>query len=305
MLVWARDWLQKKGVDSPRLDAELLLADALKCDRVRLYIDHDKPLSPDELARFKQLIQRRAQREPVAYILGVKEFYGRPFAVDKRAFIPRPETELLVQAALQALDERAGKASETSEKASETSPEKASETSKTPEISQALRVLDLCAGSGAIGVSIAAERENVTVDLVELSTDAVLVTRQNAERHGAGRAHVHQGDLFAPLTPGTRYDVITANPPYIPATDKPTLAPEIVQHEPALALFGGDDGLVTIRRLVAEVPRWLSPRGSFFMELDPSQDDAALHLAERAGLIEATVVKDLAGLSRVLCARSP
>src|SRR5207248_3657421 len=144
LLAWARDWLQRKGVDSPRLDADLLLASALGCDRVRLYIDADKPLSPEELARFKPLIQRRASREPVAYILGIKEFYGRSFQIRSGVFIPRPETELLVQLVLGSLAR-----------------------------GQPAQVLDLCTGSGAVGISIAAERPQAQVDLVELSPAAV------------------------------------------------------------------------------------------------------------------------------------
>ena len=151
LLAWSREWLQKKGAESPRLDSELLLAHALGCDRVRLYIDADKPLGPDELARFKPLIQRRGAREPVAYILSTKEFYGRPFEVGPGVFIPRPETELLVQAVLSALD---------------------------PAVPA--QVLDLCAGSGAVGVSIAAERPQAQVDLVELSPPAAACARRNA-----------------------------------------------------------------------------------------------------------------------------
>jgi len=150
VLKWAREWLQKKGAEAPRLDAELLLAHALGCDRVRLYIDTDKPLTAEELGRFKPLIQRRGAREPVAYILGVKEFYGRPFEVEKGVFIPRPETELLVRMVLSHLD-RDAKA----------------------------RALDLCSGSGAVGVTIAAERPNVQVDLVELSPEAATVAERN------------------------------------------------------------------------------------------------------------------------------
>lgn len=282
LLVWARDWLAKKGADAPRLDAELLLARALGCERIRLYVDHDKPLAADELARFKALLQRRAAREPVAYILGAKEFYGRPFRVEvegRRAFIPRPETELLVQAVLQALDARA--------------PDGAG-----------LKALDLCCGSGAIGVTLAAEREGLEVDLVELSPEALEVARANAAAL-APRARVLAGDLFAPLAPGTRYHAIAANPPYIPEPERPTLPPDVVDHEPHLALFGGRDGLAVVRRLVAEAPRWLSPGGLLAFELDPLQAAEAARLCEAAGLAGAAVQRDLAGLDRLVTARAP
>src|SRR5260370_6430853 len=241
LLGWAREWLEKKGVESPRLDAELLLASALGCDRVRLYIDVDKPLAAAELARFKPLIQRRGAREPVAYILGAKEFYGRPFEVAPGVFIPRPETELLVQLALEAIPRGA-----------------------------AARVLDLCAGSGAVGVSIAAERPEARVELVGLPPQAVAVAQRNAHKHAPGRAAVLQGDLYAALPHAERYNGVVANPPYVPLEHGRTLAPDIVEHEPHLALFGGDDGLEVVRKVIAGLRDRLEPGGLFATEIDPS-----------------------------------
>jgi release factor glutamine methyltransferase len=287
LLVWAREWLAKKGVENPRLDAELLLARALECDRVRLYVEHDKPLGGAELARFKALIMRRAEREPVAYILGAKEFYGRPFAVDKRAFIPRPETELLVQAALQHFGWRLTAKAESQRR---------------------LRALDLCAGSGCVGVTLAAELDSLEVDLVELSPEAAEVARANAATLAAGRATVHVGDLYAALAaqePEQRYDAIVSNPPYVPLRDRAKLAPEIAAHEPGLALFGGEDGLEVVRRIVAAAPRWLSPGGLLALEIDPPQAHAVVALCEAAGLAGAKVTQDLAGLDRIVAAVEP
>lgn len=277
LLQWARDWLGKKGVENPRLDAELLLARALRCDRLRLYVDHDKPPEAAELQLFKELILRRAAREPVAYILGVREFYGRPFAVDRRVFIPRPETELLVQAALEALG--------------------------APEQAQG-RVLDLCAGSGAIGVTLAAERPSLRVDLVEVSEGAAEVARANAAAHAPGRCEVRVGDLYAALPEPGRYRAIVSNPPYVPQGDAARLAPEIAQHEPQLALFGGLDGLDVIRPLVAGAPARLQPGGWLFLEIDPPQAAAVIALCGQAGLASARVQRDLAGLDRIVSARS-
>ena len=305
LLTWARSWLEKKGIDNARLDAELLLAHALAAPRIRLYADFDKPLQPEELARFKALIVRRAEREPVAYVLGVKEFYGRPFAVDKRAFIPRPETELLVQAVLQHLDQVSSQIN------SQTTSQMDSHMSARPEAAPPagtgvrLRALDLCAGSGAIGVTLAAERAGLQVDLVELSPETAEVAKQNAAAHAPGRAQVLVGDLFAPLVPGTRYAAIATNPPYIPLGDRPALAPEIVRHEPHLALFAGESGLEVIRRIVAEAPRWLSPGGLLALELDPVEAAEAVKLCAAAGLLGARVENDLAGLPRLLLARAP
>ncbi len=276
LLQWAREWLAKKGVENPRLDAELLLANALGCDRVRLYVDVDKPLGAAELARFKPLIQRRGAREPVAYILGVKEFYGRPFEVAKGVFIPRPETELLVRLALERLEADA----------------------------QA-RALDLCAGSGAVGVSIAAERPLAQVDLVEVSPEAAAVAGRNAQTHAPGRTRVLCGDLFAALPERARYDVITANPPYVPTVHGRQLAPDILEHEPHAALFAGEDGLSVIRRIAAGLPDWLRPGATFVSEIDPSQGAAVAGLLREAGLVDVEVERDLAGLDRHVIGRGP
>jgi release factor glutamine methyltransferase len=246
-----------------------LLAHALGCDRVRLYVDTDKPLGAAELARFKPLIQRRGAREPVAYILGIKEFYGRPFEVEKGVFIPRPETELLVRLALEHLDEGAS-----------------------------ARGLDLCAGSGAVGITIAAERPLAQMDLVELSSEAAGVAERNAQKHAPGRVRVLRGDLFAALPEAVRYDVITANPPYVPTVHGRQLAPDILDHEPHAALFAGEDGLSVIRRIAAGLPDWLRAGATFVAEIDPSQGAAVAGLLRDAGLVEVHVERDLAGLDR-------
>lgn len=274
LLTWAREWLAKKGVESPRLDAELLLASALSCSRTRLYVDFDKPLSAEELARVKPLLQRRAQREPVAYILGEREFYGRPFRVRRGVFIPRPETELLVQMALEAIPAEA-------------------------------RVLDLCAGSGAIGVSIAAELPGARADLVEKSTEAAVAAHENAQALAPGRVRVFEGDLFAPLPERVLYDAVLANPPYVPESDRARLAPEIVAHEPADALFAAEGGLEVIRRIVAGAIPWLAPGGFFGIEIDPALAAQVCDLCTQAGLTGIRVVKDLAGFDRHVVARRP
>jgi release factor glutamine methyltransferase len=276
LLAWAREWLQKKGVETPRLDAELLLAHALGCDRVRLYIDVDKPLSAEELARVKPLLQRRAAREPVAYIVGTREFYGRPFEVGRGIFIPRPETELLVQLALEAIARDVP-----------------------------ARVLDLCSGSGAVGVSIAAERPQAQVDLVELSPDACEVARRNAQKHAAGRVRTFQGDLLAALPEPARYNVIVANPPYVPTVHGRQLAPDVIDHEPHLALFAGEDGLAVVRRVIEGLRDWLAPGALFGVEIDPSQGAAVARLCGEAGLTGVRVHRDLAGLDRHVAGRAP
>jgi release factor glutamine methyltransferase len=275
LLAWGRDWLARRGIESPRLDAELLVAHALGCDRIRLYVDFDKPLGAEELARIKLLFQRRAQREPVAYILGTKEFYGRSFRVGPGVFIPRPETELLVQLALEALPPRE------------------------------VRVLDLCAGSGVVGISVAAERPDARADLVELSEPAAEFARQNAAALAPGRVDVYVGDLFAALPERTQYEAVVANPPYVSSRDEGRLAPEIVAHEPREALYAGDDGLSTIRRIVSDARAWVVPGGAFALEIDPGHAAAVVASFRDAGFEAARIVKDLAGLDRHVVARAP
>jgi release factor glutamine methyltransferase len=275
LLAWGRDWLARRGVDNPRLDAELLVAHALRCDRVRLYTEFDKPLAAEELARARPLFERRGQREPVAYILGVKEFYGRPFKVGPGVFIPRPETELLVQIALEGLP-------------------------RAP-----VHVLDLCGGSGAVGVTVAAERPEARVDVVDIADPAVAAARWNAEAHAPGRVTVLRGDLYAALPEQRRYDAVLANPPYIGTHEQGGLAPDIVQHEPPEAIFAGEQGLGVVRRLVGDAPRWLAPGGLFATEIDPGQAAAVLALCAKAGLRGAGLVRDLAGLERHVVARAP
>lgn len=272
LLTWAREWLAKRGVESPRLDAELLLAHALSCSRTRLYVDFDKPLSAEELARVKPLLRRRAQREPVAYILGAREFYGRPFRVRRGVFIPRPETELLVQLALEAIPADA-------------------------------RVLDLCTGSGAVGVSIAAELSGARADLVERSPEAAAAARENAAALAPGRVRVFEGDLFAALPERALYQAVVANPPYVPEQDRARLAPEVVAHEPPESLFAGDRGLAVIRRIVADAGSWLAPGGFFGVEIDPPLAAKVCDLFSLAGFAGVRAVKDLTNLDRHVVAK--
>jgi release factor glutamine methyltransferase len=239
---------------------------------VRLYLDFDKPLGPEELARYRDLVRRRSQGEPTAYLVGAREFCGRSFAVDPRALVPRPETELVAEAALTAL----------------------------PPDGVAL---DLCTGSGCIGVTLALERPRARVLATDVSADALELARLNAERLGA-RLELLRGDLFEPAPAGLRYDVIAANPPYVPSAELPGLAREL-RHEPALALDGGADGLSVIRRLVAEAPRRLAPGGALIVEMHESHLERLPALCRAAGLTGVEARRDLAGLPRFVVARSP
>ncbi len=271
LIGWTQGYLARAGADAPRLTAELLLAHVLGCDRVRLYLDFDKPVAPAELARYRALVRRRAEGEPTAYLIGAREFFGRAFRVDARVLVPRPETELLVEAALALLP-----------------PDGAA--------------LDLCTGSGCVGVTLALERPAARVVATDLSLDALAVARENAERLGA-RLELLGGDLFAPLPAGARFDVVTANPPYVPSGELLRLSRE-VRREPAAALDGGPDGLAVLRRIVAGAPRWLRPGGALALEIHETHAGVVPALCRAAGLLGVELRHDLARLPRLVVARA-
>ncbi|MEW5737445.1 MAG: peptide chain release factor N(5)-glutamine methyltransferase [Myxococcota bacterium] len=270
VLDWTRGHFEKHEVDSPRLTAELLLANLLQVERVKLYMDLERPLSKDELAAYRALIQRRLAGEPTQYLVGAKEFYGRRFSVDPRVLIPRSETELLVEAVLRALPKDAP-----------------------------TRVLDLCTGSGCIAVSIAAERPQASVWATDLMAGALEVARGNAARHQVdARVSFFEGDLFAAIPKGAKFDVIVSNPPYVKRGDLPGLQRE-VQQEPVTALDGGVDGLEVVRGIIdGALPR-LKPGGLLALEIGDEQGAATRELLVRAGYHDVRIEKDLARNDRL------
>ncbi|QAT83993.1 putative protein methyltransferase HemK [Corallococcus coralloides] len=276
LLTWTTGHFEKRGVDAPRLTTEILLAHVLKTGRVRLYVDLDRPLSKDELAAFKALIERRLAGEPTNYLTGTKEFYNRPFKVDARVLIPRPETELLVEAVLHAVPRDAPS-----------------------------RVLDVCTGSGCIAISVAAERPQATVLATDLSKDACALARENAQALGVSeRVSVLEGDLFAPLPPDATFRVVVSNPPYIDSGDIAGLSAE-VRREPRLALDGGPDGLVALRRVIQGARRVLEPGGLLALEMGETQGSAVLELLRAAGYSDARVEKDLERRERMAFGTQP
>lgn len=277
ILAWMAQDFTALGLTSPRLDAELLLCNVLKCDRVRLYMDMPRPLAREELDAVRALVQRRRKREPVAYIIGEREFYKHAFEVSSAVLIPRPETEIVVDRALAVLPKGA---------------------------TEPAHALDLCTGSGAIAITLAAERPLLQVDATDISPEALAVATRNAVRIGvAERVALLHGDLFAPLPRDRRYAVITANPPYVTDTDYKTLAPEILQHEPSLALVAGADGLDVLRRICAEAADWLAPQGFLVMELGAGQAPAVMELLHATKRFADVVAhRDLAGIERVVTA---
>jgi len=276
VLTWTTQHFEKREVESPRLTAEVLIAHTLGCGRVRLYVDLDRPLSREELAALKALIARRLAGEPTQYLTGVKEFYNRPFKVDARVLIPRPETELLVDEVLRAIPKDAER-----------------------------EVLDLCTGSGCIAVSLAAERPLLTVTAVDLSPAAAALARENAEAlHVADRVRVLEGDLFAPLPPGARFHVIVSNPPYVNSGEIAGLSAE-VRHEPRMALDGGADGLDLVRRITAAAGEYLEPGGLLGFEIGETQGAALLALLTAAGYADVRVERDLERRERLAFGTRP
>jgi release factor glutamine methyltransferase len=263
--------LRAAGVESPRLDAELLVAAACGVDRAALVRDPELALPPDAIAPLREAVRRRAfEREPLAYVLGSRHFRHIELAVDHRVLIPRPETELLVEVALA--------------------------------LPRGARVLDVGTGSGAVALALADERPDLVVAGSDSSEDAVTVARANAARLGLDVSFA-AGDLLAPLQTGLldgRVDAVVCNPPYVADGDRLTLAPEIVRHEPSGALFAGDDGLRTIRRLVAQAGAarvaWLA------LEVGAGQADTVTALMRAAGYREVETHPDLASIPRVLTA---
>jgi len=264
-------WLQARGSSSARLDTELLIGHALGLRRIDLYMDLDKPLSEDELERCRALVKRRGTGEPVAYILGAREFCGLSFAVDKAVLIPRPETELLVELALARLP-----------------------------VDDEATVIDVGTGSGCIAIALLHARKKLKAVAVDVSAAALEVAKKNAAHHGvADRLSLRQGDLLGPCDDVKDAALIVSNPPYV-VPGSALLDPAVKAHEPSLALFGeGTDGLGIHRRLVEAAPRHLRAGGALVMELGSDQGDAARALGG-AKMRVVGVERDLDGLDRLV-----
>lgn len=278
VLAWATEDFRGRGVESARLDAELLLSEALGLDRIRLIVESRRPLAPAELGTFRELIKRRRAGEPIAYILGRREFFGLSFRVDARVLIPRPDTEALVEVALERTEHRYmfGNA------------------------------LDLCTGSGCVAVSFAKRRPTWRVTASDLSEPALALAFENAQRLGTvfGMRFV-AGDLLAPLAADERFDLITANPPYIPEADVAALPAGVRDFEPKLALSAGADGLSVIRRILAEGVGRLQPGGVLAIEVQYDQAPRVAELFAGAGLVAIEKRRDLGGHERVVSGRAP
>ncbi len=270
-LRWAEVHLTERGVASPRLDAELLLADVLDTDRVGLRLAGERPLAIAIAARYARLVERRGAREPLQYLRGRQEFFSREFVIDASVLVPRAETEILVEAVL----ERARPLARPS-------------------------IVDVGAGSGAIAVTLALELPCARIVGTESSVEALRVARANAERLGAAaRVELRRGDLLAPCA-GERFDLVVSNPPYVARAEIDALEPEVRDYEPRLALDGGPDGLAIYRRLAAEAASVLAVGGAVAIEIGQGQRAAVEGIFAAVGFAAPEAHRDLAGIERVL-----
>jgi release factor glutamine methyltransferase len=276
LLNWTAEFLAKKGIESPRFDAQILLAHVLKCKKVDLIVRYNEEPQEAERTRYRELIQRRVAGWPVAYLVGTRDFYLLSFEVSPDVLIPRPDTETLVLEALSFLKPL-----------------------KSP------TVLDIGTGSGCIAVSIAHQRKDARVTAVDISPDALEVAKRNAARHGiADRIAFLQGDLFASLREEMTFDLVVSNPPYISEAEFAGLAPDVRDHEPRVALDGGPDGLTFYRRIALGVGRYLKAGGQLLVEIGYTQENTVREiLVGQSGLEVGATLKDAAGHPRVIGAK--
>jgi release factor glutamine methyltransferase len=274
VLRWTIGRFERHGIASARLDAELLATQAFCRTRVELYTHFDQPLGDPELASYRGLVQRRIAGESVAYILGRKEFWSLDLQVDARVLVPRPDTETLVEQALELLKAM-------------------------PDKGRPPRVADIGTGSGALALALKKERPGDEIFAVDISPDALEVARGNANRLGFDITFL-QGDLVSPLA--GPFDLIASNPPYIPSQDIAGLSPE-VRREPSLALDGGADGLVLVRRLASDARKILAPGGALAMEIGAGQAASVMEILRGEGYAGIGARRDLAGIERVVFGR--
>jgi release factor glutamine methyltransferase len=267
-------FFQRKGVESPRLSIEHLLADALGKRRLDLYLDYDQRLPEQILEPLRDKVRRRSEGEPLQHLLGSWEFYGRRFKTDRRALIPRPETERLAELLLKQLPV-------------DTSP--------------GTHLADVGTGSGVLAVTMALERPGLEVVATDLSADSLALARENALAHGVDdRIKWLQIDLLSRVE--TDFDFLVANLPYVPSAEIAKLSRE-VRHDPPLALDGGEDGLDVIRRFAGEAPSNLKPGGNVFLEIGISQAGMVVDILEKEKFRDISVEKDYQGIERFVIAR--
>ncbi len=276
LLTWTSDWLGTRGSESPRLDAEVLLAHVRGCPRIALYTAFDVAVADAERARFREFVKRRGEGEPVAYLVGEREFFSLPFRVTRDVLVPRPETEGLVVRTLDLC-----------------------------KAADAPRIIDVGTGSGAIAVTVAKHLPRARLVATDVSEAALAVARSNAERHGvADRIEFVACDLLADPRAAGPWDVIVSNPPYVREEEFAALPRDVRDHEPRGALVAGPTGVEVVERLAAAAAERLAPGGWLLVEIGPAvAAAAAAGIAAQSGLVAEPTLNDLAGLPRIVQAR--
>ena len=282
LLKVSTDYLKSKGIENPRLNAEVLLAHQLNLERMSLYLNFDQPLSEKEISNYRSLIKRRLRHEPLQYITGTQEFWSLDFIVDPDVLIPRPETEIVVEQAI-----HIAKGFDQAE-------------------NRSLKILDLGTGSGAISVALAKEIPGALIWATDISEKALNLARRNALRHGVSdRFRFLQGALWEPLLNlGCIFDIVVSNPPYVSTEEYIDLHPEVRDYEPRLALDGRKDGMYYLEKIIKGALNFLKPNGWIILEMAPHQTQKALGLMDQTeGYGETARIKDYSRHYRVVTAR--
>ena len=283
LLKVSTDYLKSRGIENPRLNAEVLLAHQLRLERVSLYLNFDQPLTEKEVSSYRSLIKRRLSREPLQYITGTQEFWSMDFIVDRHVLIPRPETEIIVEQAI------------------------ALAKTFEPTENRSLRILDLGTGCGAIAIALAKEIPGALIWATDISEEALRLARRNALKHGVlEKLNFRQGDLWAPLsTQDLRFDIVVSNPPYISTVEYNDLSPEVRDYEPRLALDGREGGTYYLEKIIKGAHDFLNPGGWIILEMAPHQTQRALDIMDQTGDYDQEArIKDYSRCYRVVIARS-
>ncbi len=276
------DYLKKKNIESPRLCAEILLSHQLDISRLKLYLEYDQPVGENDLGKYRAMIKRLAEGEPIQYITGVQEFWSMDFTVNRNVLIPRPETEILVEQVIRVYKEN--------------------NYAERP----AVNILDMCTGSGAIAVAIASELKNAEIFAVDISKEAIETANKNIIRHEmTERITLLEGNLFEPFINNHKYfDIIVSNPPYVTEEEFKLLPGKIRNFEPQIALESGADGLSHIRTILEKASQFLNPGGWLLLEMDPGQIDRVRSIINSDdSYLNMAVVKDYSGRNRVVTAQ--
>lgn len=330
LLDWMTGAFEAKDLDEPRLCAEMLLARTLGCQRLRLYMEADRPATDAERDRLRALVGRALKHEPIQYLIGRWPFFGIELKCDRRALIPRPSTETIVESVLQWRRGIEGRpkstvqkitdfeqAGETAENAADDAPAAAQPARDSAPESPAsgpaapaaepppLRIADICCGGGAIAIALAKNLPHARIIATDLSEDALALASENIAEHGLqDRIELRRGDLLAPIASEPPFDIIVSNPPYIPDDEWAAVEPNVRDYEPEMALRAPPDGMTFVRPILEGAGALLAPGGRILVEVATSRATDARDLAAAAGLREPEILKDIDGLPRIICARA-